>query len=115
MAVMKNETGNIARIWRGYTSKQNADTFENVLINEAIPSIEKDKPAGYLGIELLRNELANEVEFTTIMWFANLEAVKAFAGSDYQKAHIDPKVAPLLLRYDAQVPHHQVRFHKFHF
>lgn len=104
----------VARIWRGYTSEQNADEFERILINEAIPAIEKNKPEGYLGIELLRNELGNEVEFTTIMKFSTLESVKAFAGTAYQKAHIDPRVASLLLRYDTLVSHHQIRFHKSH-
>jgi hypothetical protein len=98
----------IARIWHGWTSRKNANAFEKVLITQAIPGIEKNKPSGYLGIQVLRRDLDNEVEFTTIMWFTSLSAVKEFAGEDYETAHIDPQVKPLLLRYDKKSLHSNV-------
>ncbi len=37
-------------------------------------------------MELLRRDLGDEVEFVTIMWFDSMDAVRAFAGEDYEKA-----------------------------
>jgi hypothetical protein len=108
----QHESRTITRIWRGWTSKENADKFQKTLADEAIPSIESNKPKGCLGIQVLRRETGEEVEFTTIMLFNSLSAIKEFAGEDYEAAHIDPKVKPLLLRYDGRVVHHETLFAK---
>ncbi|HET6540522.1 MAG TPA: hypothetical protein VFG46_08570 [Chryseolinea sp.] len=99
----------IARIWRGSTSVQDAKKLEQILREEAIPSIEKNKSNGLKGIALLTLQKENEVVFTTIMYFDSIESVIAFAGDDYSKAHIDPAVKPLLTRYDKVVEHHTIR------
>ena len=39
-------------------------------------------------IDMTRRDLHEEVEFTTIMWFDNPEAVKAFVGTDHEVAHV---------------------------
>src|SRR5687768_15842532 len=106
--VPEASTLKITRIWRGWTSKESADKFERLLTIESIPGIEKNRPAGCVSIQLLRRELADEVEFTTVMQFNSIQAIKAFAGEDYEAAHIDPSVKPLLLRYDQRVAHHQM-------
>jgi len=102
--------GTIARIWRGWTTPSNAETFERILSKEAIPTITQSKPAGLREIQLLKRAVGEEVEFTTIMWFKDLASVIDFAGADYQKAHIDSSVRPLLVRYDEESAHHSVCF-----
>jgi hypothetical protein len=108
----ENKTPTITRIWRGWTSNENAAAFEKALTEIAIPAIEKNKPNGLLAIRLLKRLSGNEVEFTTIMQFNSIEAVKAFAGEDYGSAHIDPEVKPLLIRYDVTVAHHETVYTK---
>ncbi|MFX1323062.1 MAG: hypothetical protein ACFFAQ_15610 [Promethearchaeota archaeon] len=66
----------IARIWHGWTSFENANIYENLLINEIFPSIENRNIIGYQKISLLKRSLQNEVEFITIMIFDNLSAIK---------------------------------------
>ena len=102
-------TVNVARIWRGWTSLEDAEKLEHILRKEAIPSIEVNKPSGLKGIELLTMNIGNEVMFTTIMYFDTIESIKAFAGNDYSKAHIDPAVRPMLKKYDQIVEHHIVK------
>lgn len=63
---------------------------------------------GYYGIELLRRNLADEVEFVTIMWFASLEAVKEFAGADYESAYVPDRAKVLLKRFDDCSQHYRV-------
>lgn len=99
----------ISRVWRGWTTLQNADAYEELLRGEIFPGIARRRIAGYRGIELLRRELDGAVEFVTIMWFDSLEAVRAFAGADYGVAVVPPKARALLLRFDDRSEHYEVR------
>ena len=100
----------IARIWHGYTSKQNADIYENLLKEGIFPGIEKKNVKGYKGIQLLRRDLEIEVEFTTIMWFNNIESVKQFAGDNYEMAYVPAKAREVLARFDATSVHCELRY-----
>jgi len=99
----------VARIWRGYTSHENADKYENFLKTEFMPAIEKKKIPGYRKFQLLRKDEAAEVAFTTIMWFDTLEQVKVFAGNNYEKAVIHPTAEALLKRHDDISQHFELR------
>lgn len=98
----------IARIWYGWTSLENADTYEELLRNEIFPSIEKRNINGYRKISLLRRPLENEVEFITIMIFDNLCDVKEFAGEDYEKSYVPQKAQDVLLRHDKFSQHYEI-------
>jgi antibiotic biosynthesis monooxygenase (ABM) superfamily enzyme len=97
----------ITRIWRGWTTKLNADTYQSLLLNEIFPTIAVRRVPGYLGISLAKRSLGNEIEFTTIMWFDSLAAVKAFAGENYEQAVVPPKARAVLARFDAQSAHYE--------
>lgn len=64
---------------------------------------------GYCGIQLLRRKLADEVEFVTIMTFESWEAVKQFAGEDYERAYVPAKARAVLKRFDERAQHYEVR------
>ena len=98
----------ISRIWHGWTTPANADAYESLLKTEIFTGIQNRRIAGYRGIHLLRRELGNEVEFVTIMWFDSLDAVRAFAGDDYEAAVVPPKARVVLSRFDARSQHYQV-------
>jgi hypothetical protein len=51
----------------------------------------------------------NEVEFVTIMTFDDLEAVRQFAGQDYEVAVVPPKAQALLARFDKRSQHYELR------
>jgi hypothetical protein len=75
----------IARIWHGYTNHENADAYESLLHHEIFTGITNRNIKDYKGIQLLRRDINDEVEFITIMWFESIDAVKAFAGDDLKK------------------------------
>lgn len=95
----------ILRIWHGYTTKPNADIYENLLRTEIFPEIESKKISGYRRIQLLRRELNDEVEFTTIMWFEKLESVIEFVGKDYETVYVPEKARKVLSRFDQKSVH----------
>ncbi len=99
----------ISRIWHGWTTPENADIYENLLKTEIFPGIASKKVSGYRGIQLFRRPLDSEIEFITIMWFESWDAVKQFAGEDYEKAYVPPKARNVLSRYDDRSQHYEIR------
>lgn len=99
----------IARIWHGWTTLENADVYENLLKTEIFPGIAAKNVAGYRGIQLLRRQLRNEVEFITIMQFDSLDAVKQFVGEDYEKSYVPDKAKAVLLRHDEKSQHYAIK------
>lgn len=99
----------IGRIWHGWTTPQNADTYEALLKEEIFTGIENRQINGFQGVQLFRRDLDSEVEFVTIMWFDSLEAVREFAGEDYEQAVVPPKARAVLARFDARSQHYQIR------
>src|SRR4030042_6028138 len=95
--------------WHGLTKPANADPYESLLKTEIIQGIQGLEIAGYRGIHLLRRDLGNEVEFGTIMWFDSVEAVRTFAGEDYEAAVVPPKARAVLSRFDARSQHYEVK------
>lgn len=100
----------IARIWHGWTTTANAVAYENLLRTEIFPGIAAKGVAGYRGIRLLRRPLPpDEVEFITIMEFDSWEAVRRFAGEDYERAYVPPKAREVLARFDDRAQHYEIR------
>ena len=99
----------ICRNWHGWTSPEQADAYERLLREEVFRGIAARLAEGYHGIELLRRTVGEEVEFVTVMWFDSLDAVRAFAGPDYEVAVVPPAARRLLARFDARSSHYEVR------
>lgn len=99
----------IGRIWHGWTTPENADAYESLLRHEIFAGIEGRQIPGFQGIRLLRRDLGTEVEFVTVMWFDSIDAVRVFAGEDYELAVVPPAARALLSRFDERSQHYDVR------
>jgi len=99
----------IARIWRGWALPSNADAYESLLKTEIFVGIKDRHSLGYRGSQLLRRMVGDDVEFVTVMWFDSIDAVRVFAGEDYEVAVVPPKARALLSRFDARSQHYEVR------
>jgi heme-degrading monooxygenase HmoA len=99
----------ISRIWRGWTTPQNADAYENLLRSEIFPGIVARKIDGFRRIELYRAPAGDEVEFVTLMWFDSMAAITAFASADYETAVVPPKARAVLKRFESRSQHYEVR------
>ncbi len=64
---------------------------------------------GLLGIELLRREAGDEVEFVTVMTFDTLRSVALFQGEDYERAYVPESARRVLKRWDERSRHFEVR------
>ena len=99
----------IVRIWHGWTSPAHADGYEALLREEIFAAIAERAIPGYRGIELFRREDEDEVEFVTLMRFDSLDAVRQFAGKEYETAVVPPRARTLLVRYDPVSAHYDAR------
>ena len=98
----------ICRLWRGWTKPENADAYESVVRGEVIPGIEARRIPGFQHIDLMKRDLGNEVEFQTLMWFENLDAIVAFMGEDYAVSHVPAAAQAVLKRFDDRAAHFEV-------
>ena len=96
----------IGRFWRGWTSIENADAYEILLRSKILPGIHRVK--GHKGAYLFRRSLGNEVEFATLTLFESMDAVRAFAGQNYEMAVVPPEARKLLSRLDEKSIHYEV-------
>jgi len=99
----------IARIWHGWTTPGNADKYEALLKEEIFVGIQNRHIRGFKSIQLLRREVVEEVEFVTIMLFDSLDAVRGFAGDDYELAVVPEKARAVLSRFDERSQHYEIR------
>ena len=99
----------VIRIWHGWTTPGNADAYEALLKREIFTGIGDRHIAGYHGIELLRRDCDGEVEFITVMRFDDIDAVRAFAGADYETAVVPPAAREILSHFDHRSQHYDLR------
>jgi antibiotic biosynthesis monooxygenase (ABM) superfamily enzyme len=71
----------ISRIWHGWTTPGNADKYEALLKEEIFVGIQNRLIRGFNGVQLLRREVGQEIEFVTIMLFDSLDSIREFAGN----------------------------------
>jgi heme-degrading monooxygenase HmoA len=96
----------IARVWRGWTTLEDADGYEGHLKPELLPGL--SKVAGFRGSYLLRRVVGKEVEFVTMILWDSIEAVRAVAGEDYERAVIPKERKKYLKRFEERAAHFEV-------
>ncbi len=97
----------IARVWRGWTKNENADAYEKLLREVVYPGLRGIE--GYRGGYIFRQNAKDETEFVTVNFFGSLEAVKAFAGADYETPVFEPEARRLLSRIEPTARHYEVK------
>jgi heme-degrading monooxygenase HmoA len=96
----------IARMWRGWAPSATADDYQRHYETEVSEHLRE--VSGFRGGRLLRHEDGQEVMFTSITFFTDLDAVRGFAGGDYERAIVEEAARRALSRWDERVSHHEV-------
>ena len=98
----------ICRQWRGWTTAENAESYERIVREKVIPGIEARRIPGFRHIDLMRRDAGDEVEFQTLMWFDGLDAIKAFVGADYAVSPGPEAARAGLTRFEERAVHYEV-------
>jgi heme-degrading monooxygenase HmoA len=93
----------ITRLWRGWAANEDADAYERLLLAGPLPSM-REIP-GFRGAEVLRRPDGGEVAFVTLTRFESVDAIRAFAGADYERPVLEPEALALLSHYDERALH----------
>jgi heme-degrading monooxygenase HmoA len=96
----------IARIWRGWAPLATADDYQRHYETEVSEHLRA--VSGFRGARLLRREEDREVVFTSVTFFTSLDAIRGFAGDDYEVAVVEEAARRALSRWDERVTHHEV-------
>ncbi len=97
----------IARVWRGWTKIENADAYEKLLREVVYPGLQRIN--GYHSGYIFRQDNKDESEFVTVNLFESLDAVKAFAGPDYDTPVFEPEARRLLSKVEPIARHYEVK------
>jgi heme-degrading monooxygenase HmoA len=96
----------IARFWSAQTTPVHARDYEHHFKTQVVPTLQQ--VAGYVGSMLLKRTTADASELTVITWWVSLEAIRAFAGADLERAVVGNEALPLLARFDRRVRHFEL-------
>ena len=98
----------IARVWRGQATGQNAEAYRRHFAESVRPALASI--SGHRGALLLRRELEgdSQTEFLVVTLWDSMEAVRAFAGLDPERAVVEPAARAVLTDFDASVRHYDI-------
>jgi heme-degrading monooxygenase HmoA len=93
-------------MWRGWARSQVADRYEAHYRSEVVSEL--SQVPGFRGAQLLRRTAGDETEFVSLTFFDDLDAVRGFAGGDYERAVVADAAREVLTRFDDRVVHYEV-------
>jgi heme-degrading monooxygenase HmoA len=99
----------IARTWRGAVRREDGDAYAAYIDETGV--------AGYVatpgnqGAWMLRRDVGELTEFVMFTLWDSLDAVKAFAGEDYETAVFYPEDDRYLVERDLTTTHYEVDRH----
>lgn len=96
----------IARLWHGTTAAEKANEYLEYLNRTGIPDYRNT--AGNRGAYVLRKIEGGKAHFYTLSFWESLDAIKKFAGEDYEKARYYPQDEDFLLEFEPTVQHFDV-------
>jgi len=101
-------TPSIARIWRGHTLPEDADSYEAYLRAEGIPPLERTA----LGVQLFREDRDAKTIFTTISYWADMAAMTAFTKGSPTKVHHLDRDGEFLIELPDRIEIHHILIDK---
>lgn len=97
----------IVRIWSGYGTEAGVDRYcREHFPNSVLPHLRSID--GFVEVKVLTREGRGETEVVVATTWDSIDAVKAFAGEEYEQAVVEPVVRELLTRFDDRVTHFTV-------
>jgi heme-degrading monooxygenase HmoA len=99
----------IARVWRGVVQLADADVYADYIRETGFNQYAQT--AGNRGAWLLRRDEGDRTEFVTYSLWDSLDAVRAFAGDDIERAVYYPDDERYLVERDDRVRHYSVEDH----
>lgn len=98
----------IMRQWRGRVPAAKADDYLTFLHRSGFKDY--GDTTGNLGVFAFQKTTGAVTEFVLITLWESVDAIKRFAGEDYEKAHYYPEDKDFLLEFEPFVSHYEVAY-----
>lgn len=99
----------IARIWKGAVRQADADAYARYMQQTGVAAYAATP--GNRGVWMLRRNDGDRTEFVMFTLWESLDAVKAFAGEQYERAVFYPEDDRFLVERDLTSTHFEVDTH----
>lgn len=96
----------IARIWQGAVRREDGDAYAEYLQETGVQGYAQTP--GNRSVQMLRRDVGDRCEFTLVTVWDSLDAVKAFAGDNYERAVFYPEDDQFLIERDRTSSHWEV-------
>ncbi len=96
----------IARMWRGFAIPEKAEEYAKHLQESVLPELRQID--GFQGVTLMRQDVAQSVEFIVLTLWESMDAIRKFAGENAEAAVVAPAAQPLFREYDSTVRHFEI-------
>ena len=96
----------ISRQWTGLARPDCADAYVEHLQRETFPAIRR--LPGFVSASILRRPVPQGVEFLIVTTWDSLDAIRALAGDDVERAVVPEAVQAMMIQYDRTVRHFEV-------
>ena len=96
----------IARLWHGRVPTAKSESYRRFVNGRAIPDY-RSVP-GNIGVHILERREGEVTHFITLTFWESLDAVRAFAGEEVDKAKYYPEDSGFLLEFEPRALHYEV-------
>jgi heme-degrading monooxygenase HmoA len=96
----------IARIWTGAVRREDGDTYAVYMRDTGVAGYAETP--GNRGVWMLRRNVDDRAEFVMFTLWDSVDAIKAFAGENYETAVFYPEDERFLIERDLRAAHYEV-------
>jgi len=96
----------IARHWTGICKRESAADYIAHLEEDTFKTLGLIK--GFLRAAILKRDVAEGVEFLITTHWDSIDAIRAFAGVNFENAVVPEFVQKIMIRYDKTVRHYEI-------
>jgi heme-degrading monooxygenase HmoA len=99
----------ILRMWKGRSTVEKGQEYVHHATKKVFPALQSIE--GNWGAYLLRREVDSEIEFVVLTLWESMTAIRRFAGSEVDRAVVEPEAQAALSSFDKYVTHFEVVQH----
>jgi heme-degrading monooxygenase HmoA/uncharacterized protein YciI len=96
----------VLRLWRGRATAAKAGEYLRHVKEKVLPKLESIP--GHRGVCLLQRSVESGIEYVVLTLWASMDAVRSFAGSEPDKAVVEPEARAALSEFDPTVTHYEI-------
>ena len=97
----------ISRHWKGLAKPDQAENYVTHLRVDTFPLLAKID--GFIDASILKRSTDRGIEFLIVTRWSSLESIKNFAGESAEVAVVPATVQEMMLEYDREVVHYEIR------